>query len=141
MRKELEADGRKYVFKVPDVDDMWRVGGAMPILPDEPKKSAENDARSLARNAESIDRLLVECSISPKLTLDTPAEIPAGTYPVREIRFADRVRMMVELQEAGGFTKEAIEKIRPLSATEPDSSTSTGSGSGTESDPVSSSPA
>lgn len=135
-RKEFEVEGEKFLFKIPDFDDVWAVLGKMPTLPGEErgengKKSKQAEMLSSARNADLAAALLVRVAISPKLIEDSPAEIPEGSFPVREIRYEDRMRIFAELMADSGFSTEAAEGIRPFSETGEGSSTSTGSGSDT----------
>lgn len=125
LRKSYVIDGETFVCKIPDVEEQWALQGKLPILPATTVEEVRARVAEIASNPEKslamieyVDRMLLRCGIAPKFIPDSPAEIPEGCQPIKEVKAATRILLYGALMADSGFTVEAAEAIRPTSATD-----------------------
>jgi len=125
LRKTYVIQGETFICKVPDPSDLWAMDGKLPVLPKITPEDADRIAEELTATPqkklamlELSDRLLVLCGITPKFIAESPAEVPPGCIPVREISPFLRFELANALLEDSGFTRKAADTVRPTSATE-----------------------
>ena len=130
---ELNVGGRLFHFWIPQTQELWFAYECVPLLDTERQSPAAFEAavarafKSQSKGIEAYDRLLVACAIRPKLVLPNVEDIPVDHVSLRTLHADERDRMAAVLLREAGFTREAAERIRPLSRTGEASSISTAS--------------
>lgn len=129
----------RYLFRVLSISDFWRIRKRLPLdvalanQVAEVTRGKDAEAARAAVDSELDDgtkaeatlqtvafaeELLVELSITPRILADSPAEIPEGCVPVRELPHLDKLRMCEELLRVAGFSKLADGSLGNSSATD-----------------------
>ena len=121
-RVTIELDGETYVFRLPQIPDLWAVWGAVPVasrkkIEEGVSKDRGKQYSAAIQGSKLLDSLLVRCSISPKIVAESPKDLPPGVLPVEEMDYDHRTKLTQELLSLSDVD---LEKLRPLSTTEQD---------------------
>ncbi len=130
---ELQLDGGTYLFRVPDLQDLVVLDGAIPLLDTpkgfDPEKELEALAADEKRSGlllERIDALIANVSIEPKLVAGVEVTKANMEAHVRTVFSQEqRVALFGQLQGMARGGEAAELEIRPLSETARSSESST----------------
>lgn len=121
-RVTIELDGETYVFRLPQIPDLWAVWGSVPVatrkkIEEGVSKDRGKQYTAAIQGAKLLDSILIRCSISPKIVAESPKDIPEGVLPIEEMDYHHRTKLTQELLSLSDVD---LDKLRPLSTTEPD---------------------
>lgn len=109
---------RKFLFRIPQIDDIWEVLGRLPLDVELAQQVSKNlrDGRAggdvdvqkavpaMQQTIAFCSKLLCQVSIAPKIIEDSPAVLDPGVQPVREMSARDRFLLGNQLLDLSGFT-------------------------------------
>jgi hypothetical protein len=124
------ADGRKFTFCAPDLEDLVSIDDELPVLPatdgeDDPAdpleafKRVQKDPPRLSRVAARATAGLVRCSVDPELSAErVAARIPEGQVSIRTIDDMVRLEIWGALLVMCGYSRAAGRRVDPSSETQ-----------------------